>query len=80
MAAAAAACRRVMVVLPSPGARAAPVAPLEYIRKIIPSYNQPISFSLFLEIEVDNNYVNIIVDLLLSEISFYQTVYENFRK
>ena len=35
---------------------------LEYIRKIIPSYNQPLSFSLFLEKEVNNNYVNRIVD------------------
>ena len=43
---AAARCR-VMVVLPSPGARAAPVAPLEYIRKIVPSYNRPIPFSFF---------------------------------
>ena len=40
---------------------------LEYIQKIVPSYNRPISISLFLEIEVDNNYVNRIVDLLLSD-------------
>ena len=38
------------------------------LENCLPSYNRPISFSLFLEIEVDNNYVNRIVDLLPSKV------------